>query len=61
MTLATRSRATDALARAAWAERSAGRTGGYCWMEPEDGGSHCTLHPLHKGRHFDFYTRREFD
>lgn len=48
-------------ARAMAAETSAGRTGGYCWMEPEGGGSHCTLKPGHKGQHFDFYSRREFD
>lgn len=51
----------DCAARATTAEQSAGRAGGYCWMEHQDGGSHCTLHPGHKGRHFDYYTRNEFD
>lgn len=51
----------DDTARATAAERSAGRAGGYCWVEHRHGGSHCTLHPNHQGRHFDFYSRREFD
>lgn len=51
----------DDTSRATAAQASAGRAGGYCWMEPRRGGSHCTLHPEHNGRHFDFYSREEFD
>ncbi|MFB8772080.1 hypothetical protein [Streptomyces broussonetiae] len=47
--------------RIAAAARSAGRAGGYCWVEHPGGGSHCTLSPEHRGRHFNFYTRKEFD
>ena len=51
----------DDTARATAAQASAGRAAGYCWVERRGGGAHCTLHPKHKGRHFDFYSRAEFD
>lgn len=54
-------RTTDSATRATEAERSAGRVGGYCWVEHEGGGTRCTLRPNHKGRHFNYYTQEEFD
>ncbi|MBX9392294.1 hypothetical protein K4749_01450 [Streptomyces sp. TRM72054] len=51
----------DATTRATTAETSAGRAGGYCWVEHPDGGYHCTLHPNHQGKHYDVYSRTEFD
>ncbi|MFJ5259075.1 hypothetical protein ACIQAC_01190 [Streptomyces sp. NPDC088387] len=51
----------DPEARARIAEKSAGRAGGYCWIEHPDGGSFCTLHPGHEpDLHFNFYIREEF-
>lgn len=51
----------SAAERQAEAARSAGRAGGYCWVENANGPGHCTFRPGHKGRHRDFYRGRDFD
>ncbi|WP_437069001.1 hypothetical protein [Streptomyces sp. enrichment culture] len=40
------------------AERSAGRAGGYCWLEHPSAYGHCTKRPHTDRRHIDFYTGR---
>lgn len=50
----------DAAAREREAEQSAGRAGGYCWVEHPDGGTFCTRLPGHypRLRHTSYYSRR---
>lgn len=40
------------------AETSAGRAGGYCWMEHPKGGRHCTRRPHADRHHVDYYNGR---
>jgi hypothetical protein len=40
------------------AEQSAGRAGGYCWLEHPSGHGHCTRTPHADRRHMDYYTGR---
>ncbi|MDT7847174.1 hypothetical protein [Streptomyces justiciae] len=64
MTSASRSTPTikaDTAAREAVAAQSAGRAGGYCWVEEKGGGYSCTLRPAHGGKHYHFYSGTEFD
>jgi len=49
-------------ARERKAAASAGRAGGYCWVENTAGPGHCTYSPGHSGRlHKDFYARITFE
>lgn len=40
------------------AETSAGRAGGYCWMEHPDEGLHCTRRPHADPHHVNYYRGR---
>ncbi|MGV9456716.1 hypothetical protein [Streptomyces sp. NPDC003635] len=52
----TRETTADRRLRAA---ESAGRAGGYCWMEHPESGVHCTRRP-HSGRdHVNYFRGRE--
>lgn len=51
----------DAVARVTQAANSAGRAGGYCWVEHPTGGRHCTLRPGHQLPHYHCYSRSEFN
>ncbi|CCK30372.1 hypothetical protein BN159_5993 [Streptomyces davaonensis JCM 4913] len=46
-------------ARRKEAEQSAGRAGGYCWMEHPKGGRHCTRRPHSHPNHVDYYNGRK--
>jgi hypothetical protein len=48
-------------ARERKAAASAGRAGGYCWVENHTGPGHCTYSPGHSGPHKDFYARTTFE
>lgn len=50
----------SAEAREERAETSAGRAGGYCWVEDEAGRLHCTLSPGHVPPHYEYYARKRF-
>jgi len=40
------------------AAQSAGRAGGYCWMQHPSGHAHCTRPPHDDDQHIDHYTDR---